>query len=133
MPIAESVVAASVALAAVDISILSGMSPILIPAYTLLDEVNAVSGNGSLGRNVDNCTAMWGRPPNFLLVDYYNYGNFNGSVFQVAATANNVTYNQNQCCGTVARNMGSSVRIGFMDWRYLTSFLLVIVLFTKSY
>ncbi|KAF2690173.1 PLC-like phosphodiesterase [Lentithecium fluviatile CBS 122367] len=73
---------------------------ILIPAYTLLDEVNAVSGNGSLGRNVDNCTAMWGRPPNWLLVDYYNYGNFNGSVFQVAATANNVSYNQDSCCGT---------------------------------
>lgn len=41
---------------------------------------------------------MWSRPPNFLLVDYYNFGNFPGSVFAVAAAANNVTYNRS-CCG----------------------------------
>jgi hypothetical protein len=38
---------------------LSGTS-ILIPAYSLLDQVNAVSGNGSLGLNVQNCEKMWG-------------------------------------------------------------------------
>jgi hypothetical protein len=43
----------------------------------------------------------WGRAPNFLLVDYYNYGNFPGSVFEVAAQHNNVTYNRN-CCGANA-------------------------------
>jgi hypothetical protein len=43
-------------------------------------------------------TGDWSRPPNFLLVDYYNYGNFNGSVFEVAAEMNNVTYNRT-CCG----------------------------------
>lgn len=43
--------------------------------------------------------ADWDRPPNFLLVDYYNIGSFNGSVFAVAAEANNVTYNR-KCCGT---------------------------------
>lgn len=41
--------------------------------------------------------ADWGRPPNWLLVDYYNIGN--GSVFEVAAKMNGVTYNQ-KCCGT---------------------------------
>lgn len=41
----------------------------------------------------------WDRPPNFLLVDYYNDGNFAGSVFEVAAEMNNVTYN-GDCCGT---------------------------------
>lgn len=44
---------------------------------------------------------MWNRPPNFLLVDYYNYGNFNGSVFGVAAQMNNVTYN-GECCGSTS-------------------------------
>lgn len=44
---------------------------------------------------------MWDRPPNFLLVDYYNYGNFNGSVFEVAAEMNNVTYS-GTCCGTAS-------------------------------
>jgi hypothetical protein len=51
----------------------------------------------------------WDRPPNFLLVDYYNYGNFNGSVFEVAADMNNVTYNR-QCCGKAsAASLGASV------------------------
>ena len=42
--------------------------------------------------------AEWPRPPNFLLVDYYNDGSYPGSVFEVAAQMNNVTYNQ-PCCG----------------------------------
>ena len=70
-----------------------------VPAYTLLDETNAVTGFGSLGLTTENCTADWGRPPNFLLVDFYNIGSFEGSVFQVAATANNVTYDRSSCCG----------------------------------
>jgi hypothetical protein len=87
---------------------LSGTS-ILIPAYSLLDQVNAVSGNGSLGLNVQNCEKMWGRPPNWLLVDYYNFGNFNGSVFQVAANANNVTYNNASCCGTQSTSRANNL------------------------
>lgn len=71
-----------------------------VPATPLLNETNAVSGYGSAGAAVGNCTEMWNRPPTFLLVDYYNIGNFNGSVFQVAADANNVTYDTSMCCGT---------------------------------
>ena len=41
---------------------------------------------------------QWGRPPNFLLVDFYNYGNPNPcSVFKVAADANGVEYNRQGC------------------------------------
>jgi hypothetical protein len=93
---------------------LLGMDGILIPAYSLLDGVNAVSGNGSVGRNVQNCTATWDRPPNWILVDYYNYGNFNGSVFEVAAMANNVTYNNRSCCGTETVNV--AVGLGRHGW-----------------
>ncbi|KAI4951719.1 hypothetical protein J4E86_007135 [Alternaria arbusti] len=89
---------------------LPGVSSILIPAYSLLDEINAVSGNGSVGLNVQNCEKMWTRPPNWILVDYYNYGNFNGSVFQVAATANNVTYNEQSCCGTESTSAAHILR-----------------------
>jgi hypothetical protein len=78
-----------------------GSLNLLIPNTALLNETNAVSGYGSLGRMADNCTTNWNRPPNFLLVDYYNYGNFNGSVFEVAAEMNNVTYN-GKCCGTTS-------------------------------
>jgi hypothetical protein len=93
-----------------NIEIPIGGMEILVPAYSLLNQVNAVSGNGSLGLNVENCEKMWGRPPNWLVVDYYNFGNFNGSVFQVAATANNVTYNRDSCCGAPATS-GASRRL----------------------
>jgi hypothetical protein len=47
-------------------------------------------------------TATWNAPPNFLLVDFYNYGDPKpGSVFEVAAKYNNVTYNR-ACCGAEA-------------------------------
>lgn len=51
----------------------------------------------------------WGRPPNFLVVDYYNYGTPKpGSVFEVAARANGVTYNR-QCCG-LKQSAGTNLR-----------------------
>jgi hypothetical protein len=95
-----------------------GSFSLLIPNSAVLNQTNAVNGNGSLGWMAHNCTRKcpfyhhrrpdldlltlpsgdWDRPPNFLLVDYYNYGNFNGSVFEVAAEMNNVTYNRT-CCG----------------------------------
>ena len=78
---------------------IAGIS-MLVPFFPLLNETNAVTGYGSAGRAVKNCTTKWNRPPNFLLVDYYNIGSFNGSVFQVAADANNVTYDRSSCCGT---------------------------------
>ncbi|KIW30480.1 uncharacterized protein PV07_06222 [Cladophialophora immunda] len=83
-----------------------------VPFFTLLNETNGVSGFGSAGRTVHNCTTMWNRPPNFLLVDYYNIGNFNGSVFQVAADANGVSYNRDSCCGTAGTaNTGVIVKV----------------------
>ncbi|RAL13046.1 PLC-like phosphodiesterase [Aspergillus homomorphus CBS 101889] len=71
---------------------------ILIPDTAQLNTTNAISGYGSLGLMANNCRSKWDRPPNFLLVDYYNDGNFPGSVFEVAAQMNNVTYN-GKCCG----------------------------------
>jgi hypothetical protein len=53
-------------------------------------------------RLIQLCTATWNAPPNFLLVDYYNYGDPKpGSVFEVAALYNNVTYTR-ACCGAEA-------------------------------
>ncbi|KAI9039461.1 PI-PLC domain-containing protein [Aspergillus affinis] len=74
---------------------------LLIPNTAQLNQTNAVDGFGSLGWMANNCTRDHGRPPNFLLVDYYNYGQVNGSVFEVAADMNNVTYN-GKCCGTTS-------------------------------
>lgn len=72
---------------------------LLVPARTQLNITNNATGTGSLGLSANQCVNQWGRPPNFLNVDYYNYGGYPGSVFEVAAEMNNVTYNR-ACCGT---------------------------------
>ena len=81
---------------------------VLTPTTTLVNETNAVSGFGSLGLMANTCVETWSRPPNFLLVDYYNDGNFPGSVFEVAAQHNIVTYNR-PCCGKNITSGGSMV------------------------
>jgi hypothetical protein len=82
---------------------LAGIS-LLVPNTLVMNETNAADPDiyGSLKKSSVDCTKMWSRPPNFLLVDFYNVGNFDGSVFQVAADANNVTYDRASCCGTQA-------------------------------
>ncbi|CAK7201177.1 hypothetical protein SEUCBS139899_003880 [Sporothrix eucalyptigena] len=69
-----------------------------IPATALLNQSNAATGINSLGAAADVCIETWGRPPLVLNVDYYNKGSPPGSVFEVAARLNGVTYN-NTCCG----------------------------------
>ncbi|KAL8787000.1 MAG: hypothetical protein Q9213_002435 [Squamulea squamosa] len=76
---------------------LAGFS-LLVVTVSLLNETNNVIGFGSLGAMADDCSELWPRPPNFLLVDFYNVGA--GSVFKVAAQHNNVTYDR-ECCGMV--------------------------------
>ncbi|KAL8914470.1 MAG: hypothetical protein Q9171_000975 [Xanthocarpia ochracea] len=71
---------------------------LLVPTVSLLNQTNNVTGFGSLGAMAQDCNELWSRPPNFLLVDYYNVGS--GSVFEVAAEHNNVTYDRS-CCGMV--------------------------------
>ncbi|KAF1928768.1 PLC-like phosphodiesterase [Didymella exigua CBS 183.55] len=71
---------------------------LLVPNVAATNITNGLEGNGSLGLMANQCTSDWGRPPNFLLVDFYNQGPVNGSVFEVAARANNVTYTR-ECCG----------------------------------
>jgi hypothetical protein len=64
-----------------------------VPDVANANLTNAASGPGSLGEEVSVCAGLYNRYPNFLLVDYYDYGG--GSVFQVAATANGVAYTGN--------------------------------------
>ena len=98
---------------------LAGTS-LLVPTTALINQTNALNGSGSLGLMANNCAgkqyrillrvrvhtlltfvaATWPNPPNFLLVDFYNEGSSPGSVFEVAAQHNNVTYDR-ACCGLV--------------------------------
>lgn len=90
---------------AVDLSSLgiTTAEQILVPNTADLNQTNGQQNEtGRLGAMSLECAREWGRPPNFLLVDYYNYGSPEpGSVFQVAAAANNVTDTQ-PCCGTTS-------------------------------
>jgi hypothetical protein len=93
---------------------LLGLS-LLVPSTPLLNVTNNVTGFGSLGVAAENCKERWDRAPNFLNVDYYNVGN--GSVFEVAAKWNNVTYNST-CCGLVVSGADAQLRalIGRTWW-----------------
>ncbi|KAL2259303.1 hypothetical protein VTK26DRAFT_7070 [Humicola hyalothermophila] len=81
----------------VEVSLLG--QEILVPAVSQLNVTNAAEGRGSLGMAANNCRSEWGRPPNVLNVDYYNFGNYPGSVFEVAAKMNNVSFERRSCCG----------------------------------
>ncbi|TFK36919.1 PLC-like phosphodiesterase [Crucibulum laeve] len=61
-----------------------------VPDIDNANQTNSATGLGSLGTHVQTCTTDHFRPPNFLLVDFYEYGG--GSVFQVAADVNGVPY-----------------------------------------
>jgi hypothetical protein len=73
---------------------------ILVPYIPLLEATNNVIGNGSLGQGAQDCDDIWGFPPRFLNVDYYNLGN--GSVFEVAAKLSSVTYNRTCCASAIS-------------------------------
>ncbi|KAF9269993.1 PLC-like phosphodiesterase [Marasmius fiardii PR-910] len=70
------------------------------------NETNAVSGDGSLGAHVATCQNNLGRPPNFLLVDFYEFGG--GSVFQVAAQVNGVQFNPKSIASPAPTTSGSN-------------------------
>ncbi|OJD19973.1 hypothetical protein AJ78_00167 [Emergomyces pasteurianus Ep9510] len=91
-----------------------GGQSLLVPNTVLLNETNAVTGFGSVGEAGINCANKWGRPPNFLLVDYYNIGSANGSVFQAAAMLNNVTYN-GKCCGRLTSASSGKISSQFSN------------------
>ncbi|KAF1987973.1 PLC-like phosphodiesterase [Aulographum hederae CBS 113979] len=90
---------------------------LLIPDTVSLPRTNAADGNGSLGAMAQECQNTWGRAPNFLLLDYYNVGG--GSVFQVAAEHNGLSYNR-ECCGETVSG-ASCLFKGFftMLWPYM--------------
>ncbi|KAI8938285.1 hypothetical protein NX059_005944 [Plenodomus lindquistii] len=44
------------------------------PNETYANVTNAQTGYGSLGESVKNCTGVYGKPPSFVLVDFFNVG-----------------------------------------------------------
>ncbi|KAF8425694.1 PLC-like phosphodiesterase [Tirmania nivea] len=101
---------------------------ILIPDKVNLNRTNAVSGHGSLGLAAETCIASWHRPPTFLLVDFYDVGN--GSVFEVAAKMNDVTYT-NTCCSKPSTSAGVTLTRSAL--RLMVFFLAVVSFFEMGY
>ncbi|KAG7452385.1 PLC-like phosphodiesterase [Guyanagaster necrorhizus] len=81
-----------------------------VPYVAKANETNAVNGTGSLGAQVATCEAEYSRAPNFLLVDFYEYGG--GSVFEVAATINGVEYSPTSAIATPKSTTTSSSNAG---------------------
>lgn len=109
----------------VEVSLLG--ASMLVPDVSSLNQTNNVTGYGSLGLAANNCRSDWGRAPNFLNVDYYNYGGFPGSVFEVAALMNNVTYDR-PCCGKKSSGAAQVEYLGsllFAGWGWLMMWLLI--------
>lgn len=67
---------------------------LLVPDLLQIDQTNAAQGPGSVGASVNGCVATWGRPPNFVLVDFYERGDFRLSTLSVAARANGLMAGQ---------------------------------------
>jgi hypothetical protein len=44
------------------------------PNATYVNVTNAQTGLGSLGSSVKECTGVYNKPPNFVLVDFFNVG-----------------------------------------------------------
>jgi hypothetical protein len=59
-----------------------------LPNKDLLNETNAETGYGSIGQGAQNCVGLWGRPPNHILLDFYDSNG--NSPFNVAAQLNGV-------------------------------------------
>ena len=55
---------------------------IQVPNTAAINVTNgpASSGTGSLGMEIESCSAAYGKAPNFLLVDYFDQGNATGTV-----------------------------------------------------
>ncbi|KAJ7492401.1 PLC-like phosphodiesterase [Mycena latifolia] len=77
-----------------------------VPNVDAANVTNGVSGVGALGTQVDTCVSTYGRAPNYMLVDFYEYGN--GSVFEVAATINGVTYSPTTAIATPITSSSST-------------------------
>jgi len=96
------------------------------PDVAQANVTNSVNGTGSLGQQVNTCVATNGRNPNYMLVDFYEYGG--GSVFQVAATANGVTYaptspiatpitGTSSATSSVISTKNAAVSIFYLEWK----------------
>ncbi|KAG6333902.1 hypothetical protein ID866_5187 [Astraeus odoratus] len=77
-----------------------------VPDPSQANQTNAVSGPNSLGVQVELCASEYGRNPNFMLVDFYEYGG--GSIFEVTAAANGVVYSPATPIATPIPQNGSS-------------------------
>jgi hypothetical protein len=88
------------------------------PNETYANVTNAATGYGSLGESVKNCTAVYGKAANFVLVDFFNVGPAMDSVDAANGVSGNIqgrksvsTQAVTQSTGGAGRQQGSLVAV----------------------
>lgn len=82
------------------------------PNETYANVTNAQTGYGSLGVSVDNCTTVYGKAPNFVLVDFFNVGPAIASVDQANGVSSSITGRKEISTAAVTQSTGGVARRG---------------------
>ena len=79
------------------------------PNETYANVTNAQTGAGSLGESIRQCTGVYGKPPSFVMVDFFNVGPAIASVDAANGVSNAVGRKD---VGTAALKQGQTTEIG---------------------
>ena len=80
------------------------------PNETYANVTNAATGFGSLGESLSNCTAVYGKPPTFVLVDFFNVGPAMDSVDRANGVQGTVQGRKSVSTAAVRQSTGGGMR-----------------------
>lgn len=80
------------------------------PNETYANVTNGPTGEGSLGVALDNCTSVYSKPANYVLVDFFNVGPAMDSVDRVNGVTGAVTGRKSVSAQALVQSTGSGAR-----------------------
>jgi hypothetical protein len=80
------------------------------PNETYANVTNAQAGLGALGSALDECTGVYGKPSNFVLVDFFNVGPAIASVDRANGIAGGIVGRKSVSDEALVQSTGSGVR-----------------------
>lgn len=78
------------------------------PNETYANVTNGQSGTGSLGDSIRQCTGVYGKPPSFVMVDFFNVGPAISSVDAANGVTGSVTGRKTVSTAALKQSAGSS-------------------------